>query len=124
MVHLTECYETARHLELEDAARVGFPPVASLEIGLAPLGREGPGELRYRRRVLTEAPHQGREVVAACGRVGHVEYARASGEVPTSSGETFHAAGFAGANVSHASLLCDLNRRERESREPFACPFS
>ena len=77
-MHLTECYETAHHLELEDAARVGFPPVASLEIGLAPLGREGPGELRCRRRVLTEAPHQGREVVADAFRRGH---ARASGEV-------------------------------------------
>ena len=100
-MHLTECYETAHHLELEDAARVGFPPVASLEIGLAPLGREGPGELRYRRRVLTEAPHQGREVVAAFGRVGH-------------------------ARALLAKCLLFITRpalhgRERESREPFVC---
>ena len=77
----TEFCVTAHHLELEDAARVRFPPVASLEIGLAPLGREGPDELRCRcrRRVLTEAPHQGGELVAELR--AHRFGARALGEV-------------------------------------------
>ena len=112
-MHLTECYETAHHLELEDAARVGFPPVASLEIGLAPLGREGPGELRCRRRVLTEAPHQGREVVA------------------DASDAAMRALLAKSLCLSLESSVPDLeewrrgrlHRRGRESREPLCVPL-
>ena len=68
----TDCYVAAHHLQLEDAARVCLPPVVSLELGLGPLRREGPGELRCggrRRRVLTEAEHEGGELGAEL-RVG------------------------------------------------------